>query len=195
MRTRLLVLLLLSTALAACGTSRGHKERVWPYPEDPVIDRPSQPPPMEQPGIPSPIPPMTPQPLPPPGKPLPSYPKTADEVSGAAVLSLLQQARAARSHGNPEQAASALERALRIEPRNYFVWSALAQAHLDKGDYAQAESVASRSNSLARGNVYVELENWRTIAAARSGRGDSGGALQAQARIDEIQRLLDGQGQ
>src|SRR3546814_20444286 len=73
-----------------------------------------------------------------------------------------------RKAGQPDQAAGTLERALRIEPRNYFVWSALAQAYLAQKNYAQAESMAQKSNALARGNVYVALENWKTISAAAS---------------------------
>ena len=86
----------------------------------------------------------------------------------------------------------ALERAQRIEPRNYFVWSSLARVYLDKKDYDNAESVALKSNSLARGNIYVELENWKIIAAARQAQGDAIGALQAQSKADEIQRGISG---
>jgi hypothetical protein len=141
-----------------------------------------------------------PQPLPEPGpgavveevpsRPIPDYPRTAEQISGAAVTALIRQARAARLAGNPDQAAAALERALRIEPRNYFVWSALGQTYLAQKNYAQAESVAQKSTVLARGNVWVELENWKTIASARQARGDAVGALQAQTRVDELTQWL-----
>ena len=98
--------------------------------------------------------------------------------------------RSQRAAGQPQQAQATLERALRIEPRNYFVWSALAQTHLDQKNYEQAASVAAKSNSLARGNLYVELENWKTIRAARVATGNASGAEQAQARIDSIQFAL-----
>ena len=68
----------------------------------------------------------------------------------------------------------------------------LAQVYLDQQNYDQAISVAGKSNSLARGNVYVELTNWKTISAARSAQGDSIGALQAQSKVDEIQRQIGG---
>lgn len=122
--------------------------------------------------------------------PLPNYPKTAEEVSGPAVTSLIKQARAARAANKPAQAQAALERAMRIEPRNAFVWSALASSFLAQNNYAQAMSHAQKSNSLARGNIYLELDNYRTIAIARDAQGDAAGSLAAQARVDEIQRLL-----
>ena len=189
-------LALLALSLAACSSS-GKRERVWPFPDEPYVDKPlpGVPPPGQQP----PQEPQIyetpePQPLPPgtPRQPLPDYPKTADQVSGAAVTSLIRQAQQHRAAGQPAQAAASLERALRIEPRNYFVWSALAQAYLDQKNFDQAESVAQKSNSLARGNLYVELQNWKTIRAARSGQRNTAGAVQAQSRIDEIQRVLGG---
>lgn len=128
------------------------------------------------------------------GLPLPTMPEdapaSADAVSGAAVTSLLTQARDSLQAQRPDLAAAALERALRIEPRNPFVWSLLARAHLEKGDADQAESTALRANSLAHGNPYVEVENWRVISEARQSRGDSIGALQAQARSEEMARLI-----
>ena len=128
----------------------------------------------------------------PPPKIVPTYPKAAEDISSQAVVSLMKQARTARAAGQFDQASGALERAQRIEPRNYFVWSSLARVYLDKKDYDNAESVALKSNSLARGNIYVELENWKIIAAARQAQGDAIGALQAQSKADEIQRGISG---
>ena len=41
----------------------------------------------------------------------------------------------------------ALERALRIEPRNPSLWHELAGVRLLEGHYEQADSLAQRSNS------------------------------------------------
>lgn len=176
---------LCAVVLAGCATSG--KRRVWSEPEPAVSSRPTPAPsprPLEQ-G------PIVEQRGPQPGvPPAPDFPRSAEEVSGSAVTSLMRQARSALSAGQPAQAASALERALRIEPRNYFVWSMLAKTHLAQNNYAQADSVAGKSNALARGNVYVELENWRTIAVARQAQGDAAGAEDARARALELERLL-----
>lgn len=198
MRSRILILSFAALVLSACATQRGSRESVWPWPEPPSGQPAPSPrlPSEPVPGMPSPIPPSGPQSFPsgpvviPP--PAPTVPKSAEAISGQAVSSLVKQARAQRAAGQPQQAQALLERALRIEPRNYFVWSALAQTYLDQRNYDQAESVAGKSNSLARGNVYVELENWKIIRSARSGRGDAAGAQLAQDRVTAIQQALGG---
>jgi len=199
MRTsaRAVLVLLLGSLLAACASTSGERTTTWPDDVGRTIPAPTQPlpPPPRQP---IPITPGTPGAgdpslaMIPPPKSLPVYPKTADEISSQAVLSLMKQARTARAAGQYDQASGALERAQRIEPRNYFVWSALGRVYLDKKLYDNAESVAQKSNSLARGNVYAQLENWKVIAEARQAQGDAVGALQAQAKVDELQRNLAG---
>ena len=122
---------------------------------------------------------------------LPSHPRNV-EASGASapVLSLVRSAREARKAGKLEAAASSLERALRIEPRNPWVWQALAGLHLQQGLPEQAESEAQKSNSLARRNPWIEVENWRLLSAARQQRGNAAGAAQAEARHEDLKRLL-----
>lgn len=159
---------------------------VYPAPQQP------QPPLPSSPQQPVPVTPGEQTAMIPPQKTAPSYPKSAADISGGAVVSLMKQASQARAAGKYDQASGALERAVRIEPRNYFVWSALARNYLDKKLYDNAESIALKSNSLARGNVYVELENWKIITEARQAQGDAIGAVQAQSRLDEIQRNLIG---
>jgi tetratricopeptide (TPR) repeat protein len=118
------------------------------------------------------------------------YPRSVHEVSGPAVLALLDEAHSALSRGRSEQAVASIERALRIEPRNPFLWQALAGTHLYQNLPDQAESTAQKSNSLARGNPYVEIENWRLIALARQARGDPDGARQAEAQADALRHRI-----
>lgn len=120
-----------------------------------------------------------------------NYPRSAEQVSGPAVMSLLNQARAAQNSGHADQAVATLETALQIEKRNPFVWAALAQAHLANRDPDDAEIVAHRSNSFANGNPYVEIGNWRVIARARESRGDSAGVQAAQDRLAQLEALLE----
>jgi len=188
-----------SLLLSACVTPTAQRTSSWPDNIGRTIPAPTTPAGPGQNPTPGASTSHTPTPLysppvavAPPPKVLPAYPKSADEISSQAVLSLMKQARSARAAGQFDQASGALERAQRIEPRNYFVWSALGRVYLDKKLYDNAESVAMKSNSLARGNVYVELENWKVIAAARQAQGDAIGALQAQVKVDEIQRDLAG---
>lgn len=119
-----------------------------------------------------------------------SFPRSPEAVSGPAVLRLLNQARGELMAGRPEQAVAALETALDIEPRNPYVWQQLASTHLAQHQADQAEHKAQRSNSFARGNPWIEVENWRLIAAARQERGDLAGARLARERMTEIQGSL-----
>jgi tetratricopeptide (TPR) repeat protein len=148
------------------------------------------------PGTPTPTTPPRPT-EPPPPAPSPygyredtGFPRSPEAVSGPAVLNLLGQAQAELAAGRPEQAVAALETALNIEPRNPFVWQKLAAAHLAQHLPDQAEHQAQRSNSFARGNPFIEAENWRVIAAARQERGDLAGARQARERMTELQGQL-----
>jgi predicted Zn-dependent protease len=100
----------------------------------------------------------------------------------AAVLALVDGARLDTGAGRLPNAAAALERALRIEPKNPRLWQELARVRLAQGDYAQAESLAARSNSWAGGDNRLRADNWRLIAEARERRGDSAGAKAAAER-------------
>ncbi len=176
--------------LAACAASEG-QHRVWGDDDSGVLVLPpgSTPPPKtsgrDQSAEPGAVPPVEA------GAILPAYPR-AEDISGAAVTSLMRQARAALDAGQPAQAAAPLERALRIEPRNYFVWSLLAKSYLAQKNYSQADNIAGKSNALARGNIYVEIENWTTISAARAAMGDAAGADVAQQRLAALQQRLNG---
>lgn len=119
------------------------------------------------------------------------YARNAEEVSGPAVINLLAQAREELGAGRAEQAFASLETALRIEKRNPFVWQELARVHLARAQHEDAEIVAQRSNSFARGNPYIEIENWRVIEKARSGRGDRAGADEARGKVAELQGRID----
>ena len=109
--------------------------------------------------------------------PAPPPPLTARE--SIAVAGLMESARAETAAGNLASAAASLERALRIEPRNPRLWHELARVRLKQGQYAQAESVAARSNSWAGEDRTLRAENWRLIAQSREARGDAEGAKAA----------------
>ena len=87
-----------------------------------------------------------------------------------AVAALMESARTDASAGKLPSAAASLERALRIEPRNPRLWQQLARVRLQQGDFAQAESLAARSNSFAGSDSSLRAENQRIIEDARSGR-------------------------
>jgi predicted Zn-dependent protease len=115
----------------------------------------------------------------------PSHAPPAARTESIAVARLMDGASADAAAGRLANAAAALERALRIEPRNPRLWQELARVRLKQGDYAQAESVAARSNSWAGGDNRLRAENWRLIAQAREARGDTAGA---QAALEAAER-------
>lgn len=105
-------------------------------------------------------------------------PKSA--MSGnRAVIALLDRAQTDNESGQHEAAGASLERALRIEPRNPWLWLELAQVRLAQGQYAQAITLAGKSNSFAGRQSRVQAENWQVIGQARVAQGDSAGAEQA----------------
>lgn len=127
-------------------------------------------------------------------RPLASYrPPTADPVraepapasdaqliapSGSnAVVGLMKSADAS---DDPGRAAAVLERALRIEPNNPFIWHRLAKSRLLQGRFAQAEAVALKSNALAVSDAGLVRANWGIVAEARQALGDFAGAAEAE---------------
>ena len=129
----------------------------------------------------------TPAPAPAPAPaPIPETPIKPAPQENVAIAGLLQSARSDSAAGRLTNAAATLERALRIEPRNPRLWQELARVRLKQGEYAQAESVASRSNSFAGSDNALRAENWRLIAQAREALGNADGARQA---LETAQRL------
>ena len=87
--------------------------------------------------------------------------------SGSAVVALLDNAGQQTRSGNLDAAAAALERALRLEPRNPEVWSRLAGIRLQQGQFDQAINLASKSNSLSGNTTTLVARNNRIIAQAK----------------------------
>lgn len=110
----------------------------------------------------------SPEPAPPDAVPAPEVQQKRESV---AVAGLMQSARADTSAGRLSNAAASLERALRIEPRNPRLWHELARVRLKQGEYAQAESMAARSNAWAGSDSALREENQRLIEQAREAAG------------------------
>jgi tetratricopeptide (TPR) repeat protein len=81
-----------------------------------------------------------------------------------------------------------LERALRIEPRNAWLWQELAQLRLTQGQYAQAMSLAQKSISFAGRDSRLRAMDWRVIGNARVAQGNSAGAEQAFKLAADIEQ-------
>ena len=125
---------------------------------------PGQPPAPVGEAKPAPEPSAVPLPAPPPERLPPPRAETT------AVAGLMESARADVAGGRLANAAATLERALRIEPRNARLWHDLAQVRFQQRDYAQAESLAARSNTLAGSDADLRSANQRLIEEARAAR-------------------------
>lgn len=88
-------------------------------------------------------------------------------ATGRAATALLARADTHAQAGEWERAAAFLERALRIEPRNAWLWHHLATVRLRQGRYAQAVSLANKSSSLAPADAALQAKNRRLIEQAR----------------------------
>jgi hypothetical protein len=116
---------------------------------------------------------------------VPSTALAVDEQLDGPVLALLTTAQQLQGSGDLDGAASSLERAQRIAPREPQVLYRLAEVRLAQGDAAQAEQFARRGLSYASGRPALQASLWNLIAQARERQGDAAGAAQAreQARV------------
>ncbi|MBX9872103.1 MAG: tetratricopeptide repeat protein [Burkholderiaceae bacterium] len=126
-----------------------------------------------------------------PGTDIPAAPEPAPlpPASGnRAVMALLDRAQADAGAGRPDAASSTLERALRIEPRNARLWHELAQLRLAQGQYAQAISLAQKSNSFAGAQRQLQALNWRVIGQARIAQGNPDAGQRALSRAAALEQ-------
>lgn len=107
-------------------------------------------------------------------------------VDNRAVALLWARAEQARREDRLDDAVTALERALRLEPEDAVLWSRLAELRLRQADHAGAESLAAKSNALAGEQRMLRYRNWLIITEARRRRGDEAGAREARARADAL---------
>lgn len=103
-----------------------------------------------------------------------------------AVVALLSESDQRRRSGQPEAAAAALERALRIAPADPLLWHRLAAIRLEQRNWPQAENLARKSLSLSGNSRRLQAANWRLIAGARQGMGDVSAAAEAERTADRL---------
>lgn len=103
-------------------------------------------------------------------------------LQNPAVKELMADAGAAEQTGDYGQAASYLERALRIQPRDPEILQSMAEIQLQMRDYEQALNFASRSYEIGPRVGEICSRNWRTISVSREHLGDRPGSSRAQER-------------
>ncbi len=111
----------------------------------------------------------------------------AGEIRSPVIARLADQARQRMDADDPDGAAATIERALRIDPQNPRLWHLLAQIQMNRGQLAQAEQLARKSNVLARNRPALQAANWRLISEVARRRGDDAGADAAAARAEALE--------
>jgi len=144
--------------------------------------------PYRPPGTPAPLPPDAERPavgdyaVPPPAE----RPPVGGYLAPTATLVAL--ADQAQGRGDYGQAAASLERALRIEPRNAYLWNRLARLRFAQGQYGEAGDLAAKSNALAGSDRALKRDNWKMVAEARRAAGDIPGARAAEQQVKLLSR-------
>lgn len=97
--------------------------------------------------------------------------QASDVQLDGAVLALLSSAQQQQASGDLNGAASSLERAQRIAPREPQVLYQLAQVRLAQGDSAQAEQLARRALTYTSGASTLQTNLWTLIGKAKQAQG------------------------
>ncbi len=106
-------------------------------------------------------------------------------LQNPAVKELLKQAEESESAGDFDAAAVAIERALRIQPRDPELLQHMAEIQLHKKDYQQALNFASRSYDSGPRVGELCNRNWRTMSVAQEALGDARSAHMAETRAND----------
>lgn len=116
----------------------------------------------------------------------PPAPPREPEAGNPAVVALLNRANQESGAGRHDTAAASLERAIKIEPGNPWLWHRLAVTRLAQGRAGEAASLAAKSTALAAGDPALQAENWLVIARVHRARGEEVAARAAEQRAHEL---------
>jgi len=178
---KLTLMMLIYIGLTACIDLSMYKQQPAPvgsqgstfpnYPSDIVVVEPAQVESAND-GVEMPVPSQQQQPTP--------------ITTNPAIVALLDSSFQQQKAGNISIAASTLERAVRISPRNAKVWHELARLRFKQENYELALSLASKSNLLAVNDRLLRFKNWHLIANSKLNLGDLLGAKQAQSKAERL---------
>ena len=93
--------------------------------------------------------------------------ESATLQAGSGALAMLTKADEYMRMRKFGLAIATLERALRMEPRNPWIWNRLAAAHLEEKNLQQAVHLATKSNALVGEDHPLRALNNSIIARAR----------------------------
>jgi hypothetical protein len=102
-----------------------------------------------------------------------------------AVGSLVMAANENSQSGNQDSAVAAIERAIRIEPRNATLYYKLAVLRLKQSKPRLAEDIARKAALLAVNDNTLKKHSWLLIVNARELQKNVAGAKKAKAEADK----------
>lgn len=114
----------------------------------------------------------------------------APDYQNPAVIALLEEAERQRTAGNLALAAAAVERALRIDPRDPLLRIRLGWLRLEQGDPFQAKELARMGVVYAGERDMVEADAWALIAAAERAIGNHVEAALAEQEAERLRHSL-----
>ena len=103
----------------------------------------------------------------------------------SAVIALLNESQSKSDSGQYESAIAALERAIRLDPKNAYLWHRLAVTRVRQQEWQQVINLAQKSLSLAADDKALQQQNWRIIATAKLALGDKRGAREASQKANQ----------
>jgi len=106
-------------------------------------------------------------------------------LKNPAVAELTAQASQAEADGDLSQAAILLERAMRIQPRDPELLQQMAEVQLQRSEYSQAISFATRSHDIGPRVGELCARNWHTMSVAYERLGEVSEANLAQSRSQQ----------
>jgi len=104
--------------------------------------------------------------------------------SSPVVRRLMSSARSQSEQADFDGAASSLERALRIEPRNAELWARLADVRYAQEAWRKAIQLAAKSNTLIGHNSDLRRRNWYLMANAYQVLGDEASAQKFRSKLN-----------
>jgi len=96
------------------------------------------------------------------------------------IIALLNDADKFSGQGQSAKAAAAIERALRIEPRNALLWHRLSVVRFQQQQWQQTIAMARKSIALAGDDARLKSDNWSLIAKAYDKLGNKRKANEAR---------------
>jgi hypothetical protein len=129
-----------------------------------------------------PQPPDTQRPLPPVEREQPSRPPPKTFTLGPASLALVSQAHKQAQGGDYGEAATTIERALRIEPNNPLLWIEMGDIRLGEHNPAQADAMGRKALALATGDPQAQTAAWHLVSNALRAQGRNQEAAEADKK-------------